>query len=135
MMSGGSPLPSPSCSLVWGPAPLKPFSELWEAAGASEGPPHSGLLCARPPEAADPARWPSPRARVPGQGQGRKETGLQGPGQGHPSSASFPAPTLPLPPEVLSKFLGGSQWPWHVTVFGFVLSEEQFFPLLGRTCF
>lgn len=47
----------------------------------------------------------------------------------------WPPQHCPPPPEVLPEFLGEGQWPWHVTLFDFVLSEEQFFPLLGCTFF
>ena len=87
------------------------------------------------------AGWPSPRGQPLPQGllQGSaglsSPAGLQGPSHNQPllphAAHMPPAP----PPEVLPEFLGEGQWPWRVTVFGFVLSEEQFFPLLGCTFF
>lgn len=60
--------------------------------------------------------------------------GLQGPGHKHPLCLTLYPPPTP-PPEALPQFLGEGQWPQCVTVVGFVLSEEQFFPSLSVLSF
>lgn len=100
VMSGGSPLPSLSWSLVWGlsPAP-KHFCELWETAETSGGPLHSGLQGTQPHKVAVPERLGSPLKASAGMNLGSApQLGCKALAITTPLLPPSLAPTLPPPP-------------------------------------